>query len=146
MFYAKSKDDDEESSSHPQIYESFKSLRPFNENSNNKTFNDKLDNGSNTDLIIPQQRYIGCNFYETNGIGYQLWRFASLYGIGRDLNRLPYFEGLNLQQMFNLKEIGQIFPMLLDILQIKSPPNSFIENVYFGHKECCEFQDPKEYA
>uniref|UniRef100_A0AC35GRM9 Alpha-1,2-fucosyltransferase n=1 Tax=Panagrolaimus sp. PS1159 TaxID=55785 RepID=A0AC35GRM9_9BILA len=73
----------------------------------------------------------------------KLWRFASLYGIGRDINRLPYLEGQNLQQMMNLKEIGLIFPTLLDILQIKSPPNHFIENVWFAHKECCEYENPK---
>uniref|UniRef100_A0A7E4VP59 L-Fucosyltransferase n=1 Tax=Panagrellus redivivus TaxID=6233 RepID=A0A7E4VP59_PANRE len=87
--------------------------------------------------------YIGCNFGATGGIGNQIWRFASIYGIGRYTGREPFFESKNTDQMNNLLEIAVVFPMMHEVLQIKSPPEEFMKKYHFAN-DCCKFDDPKK--
>ena len=101
-------------------------------------------NASKTSILEARQRkYISCNFQENGGLGNQIWRFASIYGIGRHTNREPFFEATNLEQMQNLKEIGLIFPTMSEVLQIKSPPDVSLRRFYFAH-DCCKFDYPKK--
>lgn len=100
-------------------------------------------NGSNLIKSAYERKYIGCNFKATGGIGNQIWRFASLYGIGRYTGREPYFEAMNHKQMRNLMEISLVFPMISEILHVKSPPNITVKKLHFAH-DCCKFDDPKK--
>ena len=90
-----------------------------------------------------ERKYIGCNFWATGGIGNQIWRFASIYGLGRYTGREPFFEAKNADQMQNLLEIGLVFPMMNEVLQIKSPPEVFLKKFHFAD-DCCKFDNPKK--
>uniref|UniRef100_A0AC35EZ86 L-Fucosyltransferase n=1 Tax=Panagrolaimus sp. PS1159 TaxID=55785 RepID=A0AC35EZ86_9BILA len=90
-----------------------------------------------------ERKYIGCNFYATGGIGNQIWRFASLYGLGRFTGRNPYFEARNPEQMNNLMEIALTFPMMHEVLQVKNPPDNFVKKFHFAD-DCCKFDDPRK--
>uniref|UniRef100_A0A914ZDX3 L-Fucosyltransferase n=1 Tax=Panagrolaimus superbus TaxID=310955 RepID=A0A914ZDX3_9BILA len=90
-----------------------------------------------------ERKYIGCNFWAVGGIGNQIWRFASLYGLGRFTGRHPYFEARNPPQMERLMEIAEVFPMMHEILQVKNPPDSIIKKYHFAD-DCCKFDNPKK--
>jgi len=90
-----------------------------------------------------ERKYIGCNFWATGGIGNQIWRFASIYGIGRYTGREPFFEAKNSDQMQNLMELGLIFPMMNEVLQIKSPPEIYLKKLHFAD-DCCKYDDPRK--
>src|SRR5690606_24019767 len=93
--------------------------------------------------IAYQKKYIGCYFRGTGGLGNQIWRFASIYGLGRYTGREPYFEANNTEQMENLVEIGNIFPMMNEVLQIKAPPEAVLKKVHFADN-CCKFDNPRK--
>uniref|UniRef100_A0AC34R7Q1 L-Fucosyltransferase n=1 Tax=Panagrolaimus sp. JU765 TaxID=591449 RepID=A0AC34R7Q1_9BILA len=90
-----------------------------------------------------ERKYIGCNFWATGGIGNQIWRFASIYGLARYTGREPFFEGKNAGQMEQLMEIGLVFPMMSEVLQIKSPPEVYLKKYHFAD-DCCKFDDPRK--
>ena len=76
-------------------------------------------------------------------LGLQIWRFASLYGLGRFTGRHPYFEARNPPQMDNLMEIATVFPLMHEVLEIKNPPDTNIKRYHFAD-DCCKFDDPKK--
>ncbi|KAI1728048.1 hypothetical protein DdX_00198 [Ditylenchus destructor] len=44
-------------------------------------------------VMIPEyNRYIAPTVTLCGGIGNMMWRYASMYGLGRQLNRTPFFE------------------------------------------------------
>uniref|UniRef100_A0AC35EXS2 Uncharacterized protein n=1 Tax=Panagrolaimus sp. PS1159 TaxID=55785 RepID=A0AC35EXS2_9BILA len=97
-----------------------------------------------------EKKYITCSVYEAGGFGNQIWRFASLYGLGRFTGREPYFEILPFQNAFtktdlhlmDLSEIGQIFPLMHELLNIKNPPPWLGRGINFA-QDCCKFDNPK---
>jgi hypothetical protein len=44
----------------------------------------------------------------------QMWRFASLYGIGRELGRKVYLDSRHEEQVAQIKEYAELFPNMLD--------------------------------
>ncbi|KAE9549709.1 hypothetical protein FO519_007073 [Halicephalobus sp. NKZ332] len=90
-----------------------------------------------------EKKYITCNFGATGGLGNQIWRFASLYGLGRYTGREPFFEARHGEQMGNIPEISLIFPMMTEVLQIKNPAEILLKKLHFAD-DCCKFDDPKK--
>lgn len=89
-------------------------------------------------------KYIGCNFDEPYGLGNQLFRMASLYGLGRYTGRLPYFEASNLQQMAQIQELSDLFPKMMEVMQIKSPLKSWVEKYEFADFDVMFYDDPRK--
>uniref|UniRef100_A0AC34R3L7 L-Fucosyltransferase n=1 Tax=Panagrolaimus sp. JU765 TaxID=591449 RepID=A0AC34R3L7_9BILA len=58
---------------------------------------------------------------------------ASLYGIGRYTGRLPYFDASNSKQMSYIQELTNIVPKMMEVIQIKSPPESWVKKYEFAH-------------
>ncbi|KAH7676005.1 Protein C06E1.7, partial [Aphelenchoides avenae] len=73
------------------------------------------------------------------GLGNQIYRFASLYGIGQRLNRRPYFDSGNAQQMSMLPELLTTFPRLFNSLYVLSPNRSDFVSLPFSTQGCCYY-------
>uniref|UniRef100_A0A914YI55 Uncharacterized protein n=1 Tax=Panagrolaimus superbus TaxID=310955 RepID=A0A914YI55_9BILA len=97
------------------------------------------------------EKFVGCTFYQAGGFGNQIWRLASLYGIGKTLGRQPYIENRVLLNDFinatwkrmNLTEIGFVFPLMYSTLNIMNPPNNLTKIANFA-KDCCKYDEPKK--
>jgi len=95
----------------------------------------KLDRENLINLAL-ERKYVTCTFNLEGGLGNQIWRIASLYGIGRQLGREPYFE----IQPQNAKELTNVFPNMMEVLHIKTSPRS-TKLVPFA-KDCCKYENP----
>uniref|UniRef100_A0A914PRN8 Uncharacterized protein n=1 Tax=Panagrolaimus davidi TaxID=227884 RepID=A0A914PRN8_9BILA len=108
------------------------------------------------------RKYIGCSVYEAGGLGNQLWRFASMYGIGKNTNRIPYFEsdrfkpveGTDLTFM-NLTEISAIFPAASEMFKIMNTKSQKAVITDFANDnckydknkvDCCKYENPKKFV
>ncbi|KAI1699891.1 glycosyl transferase family 11 domain-containing protein [Ditylenchus destructor] len=72
------------------------------------------------------------------GFGNQLWRVASLYAIGKKLNRSMYFEQNELCMTIFEQEFALVFPTIYRNLHFFTPRNQ--EQVDFA-SDCCTYDD-----
>ncbi|KAH7721226.1 Protein Y71H2AM.14 b [Aphelenchoides avenae] len=75
------------------------------------------------------------------GLGNKMYQMATLYGIGRTLNRQPYFHRNNKNQQGDLAEILENFPNMFGHLRIMLPKENETKYVEFVNG-CCEYEDP----
>ncbi|KAI1715867.1 galactoside 2-alpha-L-fucosyltransferase [Ditylenchus destructor] len=74
-----------------------------------------------------------------------LFRFASLYGIGKALNRTPYYDTYYECVVRLYKEIQDSFPNYRKFLRLEHRANHEKNVVEFG-KHCCRYDDPNRLA
>uniref|UniRef100_A0A7E4ZZI9 L-Fucosyltransferase n=1 Tax=Panagrellus redivivus TaxID=6233 RepID=A0A7E4ZZI9_PANRE len=87
-------------------------------------------------------RFIQLHISDAVGLGNQMYRLASLYGIGRIVNRKP---SLNSAVTFNqilAKELRILFPKLFDTVTFNTIANESVTHTAFG-SDCCTYADPK---
>ncbi|KAH7698788.1 Protein F31F4.17 [Aphelenchoides avenae] len=70
-----------------------------------------------------------------------MYQMAALYGIGRTLDRQPYFHRNNRNQQGQLSEILENFPNVFRHLRIMLPKANETKYVEFVDG-CCEYEDP----
>uniref|UniRef100_A0A914Y9U8 Uncharacterized protein n=1 Tax=Panagrolaimus superbus TaxID=310955 RepID=A0A914Y9U8_9BILA len=71
-----------------------------------------------------------------------LFRFASLYGIGKNLGRIPYVNASIHLQVQGLTEISEYFPLLHEYVEVKIPHESLVTVANFSDV-CCIYETPK---
>lgn len=94
---------------------------------------------------IASAKYITCTYDDPEGLGNQLYRFISLYGIGEQIGRLPYIDVTNFKQIKLMPNISRTFPLLNEIIKYKSPPLESVKIAEFAN-DCCKYEDPRRLA
>uniref|UniRef100_A0AC35ETF9 L-Fucosyltransferase n=1 Tax=Panagrolaimus sp. PS1159 TaxID=55785 RepID=A0AC35ETF9_9BILA len=86
-------------------------------------------------------RYISCTFVTCSGLGNQMFRFASLYGIGRHFNRSAFFPASNRCQKNTMPEIKATFPNFFNTIKLlNAVPKESIKSDFA--LDCCRYQNP----
>uniref|UniRef100_A0A914PQF7 Alpha-1,2-fucosyltransferase n=1 Tax=Panagrolaimus davidi TaxID=227884 RepID=A0A914PQF7_9BILA len=81
-------------------------------------------------------RYISCTFVTCSGLGNQMFRFASLYGIGRHFNRSAFFPANNRCQKNTMPEIKATFPNFFNTIKLlNAVPKESIKSDFA--LDCC---------
>ncbi|KAF7625987.1 hypothetical protein Mgra_00009836 [Meloidogyne graminicola] len=71
-----------------------------------------------------------------------MWRIASLYIIGKQLNRTIYFESIHPCLIFKRQELMNIFSnKKLNSIKIMYPNNNHVKIVSFDNI-CCKYESP----
>uniref|UniRef100_A0A7E4UVL9 L-Fucosyltransferase n=1 Tax=Panagrellus redivivus TaxID=6233 RepID=A0A7E4UVL9_PANRE len=87
-------------------------------------------------------RFIMPTYGACSGIGNQMFRVASLYGIGKYFRRTPALDGTKKCQRDYMKEIKTTFPNFFDLVSLEIPHPNDTAKSEFG-LDCCTYQDPK---
>ncbi|KAI1696682.1 glycosyl transferase family 11 domain-containing protein [Ditylenchus destructor] len=92
-----------------------------------------------------EQKFVTCNPIGIptlcGGLGNHLYRFASLYGIAKALNRTPYYDTYYECVARLYKEIQDTFPNYRKFLRLERRGIHEKTVVEFG-KHCCRYDDP----
>uniref|UniRef100_A0A7E4ZUP0 Alpha-(1,6)-fucosyltransferase n=1 Tax=Panagrellus redivivus TaxID=6233 RepID=A0A7E4ZUP0_PANRE len=91
--------------------------------------------------LVKFNKYVMPTYHTCSGIGNQMFRVASLYGIGKHLERSPAMDGRQVCQQKYMDEIKAIFPNFYNLVKLKDPDSSDVEKINFGD-DCCRHQDP----
>src|SRR3954466_2879774 len=70
-----------------------------------------------TTKLEPPKHHVSASIIACGGLGNMMWRFASLYGIGRHLGRSPYFANAGLCYREHLTEFREVFDNFGDLLE-----------------------------
>uniref|UniRef100_A0AC35EZV7 Uncharacterized protein n=1 Tax=Panagrolaimus sp. PS1159 TaxID=55785 RepID=A0AC35EZV7_9BILA len=70
-----------------------------------------------------------------------MFRFASLYGIGRHLNRSAFFPAENQCQQNTMPEIKEMFPNFFNTIKLLTPNPNDTKKSDFA-LDCCQYQNP----
>nr|CAD2168421.1 unnamed protein product [Meloidogyne enterolobii] len=95
--------------------------------------------------IYGDTRYLTINLDTSadkcGGLGNMMWRTASLYVIGKQLNRSIYFDG-NYKCFYEYKEeFRDIFENNYKIFKFMRPKKQHVKIVSFGER-CCHYDSP----
>jgi hypothetical protein len=101
--------------------------------------------------ILPVANSIaGSQFYVTSsfqvfcnggGISNKVYKFASLYGIARTLNRVPFVNLTNDCIVKLMKEMTSFFPQIARAMEFKVVSEKMTKNVDFAGGKCCHYED-----
>ncbi|KAI1697036.1 galactoside 2-alpha-L-fucosyltransferase [Ditylenchus destructor] len=93
-------------------------------------------------VSIPEyDKYLGSTVMACGGIGNMMWRFASLYGIGRQLNRTFYVEESWQCMKDSHAEALEIFPEYGKRMRFVATNSTNKSDVKFGSIGCCKYDD-----
>ncbi|KAI1715865.1 glycosyl transferase family 11 domain-containing protein [Ditylenchus destructor] len=91
------------------------------------------------------EKFVTCNPigspFGCGGMGNHLYRFASLYGIAKALNRTPYYDSYYECVVRLYKEIQDTFPNYKKFLRLERREINEKTVVEFG-RHCCRYDDP----
>ncbi|KAI6189377.1 hypothetical protein M3Y97_00001500 [Aphelenchoides bicaudatus] len=85
-------------------------------------------------------KYIGSYFKYCNGLANQMYRYASLYAIGKQIGREPYIDSTLECTSLILPELSASMPDFFKRLYIFPTPNSQVKRVDFA-KNCCKYDN-----
>ncbi|KAI1695830.1 galactoside 2-alpha-L-fucosyltransferase [Ditylenchus destructor] len=98
---------------------------------------DDLQNAS-----IPEyDKYVGSMVMACGGLGNMMWRFASLYGIGRQLKRTPYIEESWQCMKDSHAEALEIFPEYGKRMRFVATNSTNLSKINFGSQGCCKYDN-----
>ncbi|KAI6185801.1 putative glycosyltransferase C06E1.7 [Aphelenchoides besseyi] len=86
-------------------------------------------------------KFITLSFNSCGGLANMIWRFASIYGIGRQLNRRPYIESRRSCWKNTMPEFYSSIPGLYNATNFIQPAWQWKAN--YG-RDCCQYDDVKQ--
>ncbi|KAI6185437.1 hypothetical protein M3Y98_00023400 [Aphelenchoides besseyi] len=87
------------------------------------------------------ERYIGLDLKFCNGIANQMYRYASLYSIGKTIDREPYIDSSLPCTTSILPELAASMPEFYSKLHLIRTPRNLVTRVDFASKSCCKFDN-----
>uniref|UniRef100_A0A7E4ZUT6 TPR_REGION domain-containing protein n=1 Tax=Panagrellus redivivus TaxID=6233 RepID=A0A7E4ZUT6_PANRE len=98
---------------------------------------------SNSSITIPDsERFIQLHVSDKGGLGNQMYRLASLYGIGKVVNRKPSLNASYVVNQVLAAELQTLFPRLFDTVAFEKAKNGTKAFTIFG-RDCCSYADPR---
>uniref|UniRef100_A0A915DS75 L-Fucosyltransferase n=1 Tax=Ditylenchus dipsaci TaxID=166011 RepID=A0A915DS75_9BILA len=97
----------------------------------------------NTTLPV-YNHYISPTITLCGGMGNMMWRFASVYGIGRQTGRSPYFHDDASCMKDTLREANETFPEYAKRMKFLKAGDFEKDSIEFGN-HCCKYEDLKKY-
>uniref|UniRef100_A0A7E4VAW3 L-Fucosyltransferase n=1 Tax=Panagrellus redivivus TaxID=6233 RepID=A0A7E4VAW3_PANRE len=88
------------------------------------------------------KRFIQLHTSDAGGLGNQMYRIASLYGIGKMLNRTPSLDSSSPHNHNLAIEFQTLFPNIFDVVAFNTATDEHRDFTIFG-RDCCAYADPR---